>query len=366
MIVLVALSRRFRSFRLPWRTATTDPDPLVRPHLHFIPEPKAPVSRLKICLLIVMAVWAAASTSAAQESPARRTGANGEIVARAPCAPMRPYAAERLALQQAGAPAVDSVEYARLARLSVCERITYWSDGLRVVALLVRPPDTARSIPFVVFNHGSTAARGALPERVTAWQARLVDRGYAVLAPQYRGGGGGEGRDEFGGADVHDVLNVFPVAAALGYLDMRNAFMHGHSRGGTMTYLALKAGAPVRAAAASAAVADFAARSAFTPWVRDSVDRVLMPDFERREVEHYRERSAVHWPERLSVPLLIVHGTADDRVPPLSALELAMRLQRLGRRYELVMFAGGNHDLTAHRPEFERRLADWFDSHRVR
>jgi dipeptidyl aminopeptidase/acylaminoacyl peptidase len=294
-------------------------------------------------------------------------GEDGAIVARTSCAGMRPYAAERAAQAQgedAGGALPDSSEYTRLARLAVCERITYWSDGLRVVALLIRPSELGQHrYPLVVFNHGSTAARGALPERVVPWQARLVDRGYVVIAPQYRGGGGSEGRDEFGGADVHDVLNVFPMAATLGFVDMRNAFMHGHSRGGTMTYLALKAGAPVRAAVASAAVADFAARSAYTPWVRDSVDRVLMPDFDRREVEHYRERSAIHWPERLSVPLLIIHGTADDRVPPSSALELAAQLQRLGRRYELVMFAGGTHGLSAHRAELERRLVEWFRAH---
>jgi dipeptidyl aminopeptidase/acylaminoacyl peptidase len=328
------------------------------------------VARLTLSLIAVCLVGAA--PLAAQHEAVRPGGSDGEIVARTPCSPLRPFADERAAQAAAaarGGPAAelpDSAEYARLARGAVCERITYRSDGLRVVALLVRPVETGgRRFPLIVFNHGNTAARGALPERVLAWQARLVDRGYVVLAPQYRGGGGGEGRDEFGGADVADVLNVFPVAAALGYVDMRNAFMHGNSRGGAMTYLALKAGAPVRAAAVHSGVADFAARTRFNPAARDSVDRVLMPDFDRREAEHYRARSAVNWPERLTVPILIMHGTADDRVPPESALDLAARLQRLGRLYELVMFAGGTHDLTAHRAELERRVVAWFDAHRL-
>jgi dipeptidyl aminopeptidase/acylaminoacyl peptidase len=303
--------------------------------------------------------------------PAADRGADGGLVSRAACAPLRPYQAElaareAAASQQPGPPLPDSAEYGRLARGAACERLTYWSDGLRVVAILVRPAEVAgRRLPLVVFNHGSTAQRGALPERVLLWQARLVDRGYVVIAPQYRGGGGGEGRDEFGGADVADVLNVFPLASGLGYVDMRNAFMHGHSRGGTMTYLAIKAGAPVRAAAVTAGVADFAARTRFTPWVADSVDRVLMPDYERRAAEHYQARSAVNWAERLTVPLLIMHGTADDRVPAASALDLAERLQHLRLPYELVMLAGGNHDLTAHRGEVDARIAAWFDRHRL-
>ncbi|HYR09864.1 MAG TPA: prolyl oligopeptidase family serine peptidase [Longimicrobium sp.] len=303
---------------------------------------------------------------------AGQPGAAGTLIARVPCAPLRPYEAELAARQAAPArpplppPLPDSAEYGRLARGAACERLTYWSDGLRVVAILVRPAtvDGVR-LPLVVFNHGSTAERGALPERVLLWQARLVDRGYVVIAPQYRGGGGGEGRDEFGGADVADVLNVLPLAASLGFVDMRNAFMHGHSRGGMMTYLAVKAGAPVRAAAVTAGVADLAARTRFTPWVADSVDRVLMPDYDRRAAEHYHARSAVNWPERLTVPLLIMHGTADERVPASSALALAQRLQDLGLPYELVMLAGGTHDLTAHRTEMDARIVAWFDSHRL-
>lgn len=317
----------------------------------------------KTLLLYVAAAALACAPLAAQEA-----GADGALVTRAPCAPMRPYSAEREARASAPAAAAlpDSAEYSRLASVAVCERLTYLSDGLRVVAILIRPASVeGKQLPLVVFAHGSTAQRGALPERILEWQARLVDRGYVVIAPQYRGGGGSEGRDEFGGADVHDVLNVFPLAAGLGYVDMRNVFMHGHSRGGAMVYLALKAGAPLRAAAVTSGVADFAARTRFTPWVRDSVDRVLMPDFDRRQEEHYRERSAVNWPERLTVPLLIMHGTADDRVPPASALSLAERLQQLNRPYELVMMAGGNHDLSARRAEVEARIAAWFDAHRI-
>src|SRR4029453_3397699 len=43
----------------------------------------------------------------------------------------------------------------------------------------------------------------------------------------YRGNDGGEGREEYGGVDVRDVLNLIPLARALGYIDMHNVFMLG-------------------------------------------------------------------------------------------------------------------------------------------
>ena len=36
-----------------------------------------------------------------------------------------------------------------------------------------------------------------------------------VVASQYRGNAGGEGKEEFGGKDVNDVLNLLPLLESL-------------------------------------------------------------------------------------------------------------------------------------------------------
>jgi dipeptidyl aminopeptidase/acylaminoacyl peptidase len=60
------------------------------------------------------------------------------------------------------------------------------------------------------------------------------------------------------------------------------------------------------------------------------------------------------------VPLLILHGTADERVPAGEALRLAERLQALGKEYELVMYAGDTHGLPAHATDAQERVLRWF------
>ena len=52
------------------------------------------------------------------------------------------------------------------------------------------------------------------------------------------------------------------MAKVLGYIDVERMFMLGVSRGGTMTYLALKNKVPVKAAAVIAGPSDFASLAA--------------------------------------------------------------------------------------------------------
>lgn len=280
---------------------------------------------------------------------------DGTLLARTPCAPLQPYQQVEVLARATRRPAPPVAEYRRLEREVACERLVYASDGLRVVAILIRPARPgARRMPVLVYNHGGSAAEGALPEAVLLDQARWVADGFLYLAPQYRGGGGSEGTDEYGGADVHDVVNLFPLLRALPYADTTSVFLWGHSRGGAMTYLALKAGMPVRAAAVTAGVADATGR----------LRRVPQSDSARAAME--RDRSALAWPERLGAPLLLLHGDADSVVPVESSRRLAALLAGLGRPHELVIYPGGDHNLTGHGDDVRRRVLAWFRRHRAR
>jgi dipeptidyl aminopeptidase/acylaminoacyl peptidase len=239
-----------------------------------------------------------------------------------------------------------------------CRRITYASDGLGVVGFIVEPVTPGRH-PLVVVNRGGNLAFGALRTgdllEMTGWALE----GYVAVATQYRGVDGGEGREEFGGADVADVLNLAALARALPTVDASRTYMYGVSRGGMQTLLALKAGLQVRAAAIVGAPTDLAASLTHRPEMEE-VYRDLMPDYARRRDEHLRTRSAVHWPEALTAPLLILHGGADWRVWPGNALALASALQSRERPYGLVIYAGDDHPITANWPDARARIREWF------
>jgi len=80
--------------------------------------------------------------------------------------------------------------------------------------------------------------------------------GYVIVASQYRGNGGGEGKEEFGGKDVNDVLNLIPLLSNMPQADTARIGMFGWSRGSMMTYLALTKTTTIKAAVVGSGLTD--------------------------------------------------------------------------------------------------------------
>ncbi len=241
-----------------------------------------------------------------------------------------------------------------------CFKLQYLSDGLQVVGYLVQPKPISGKLPVVIYNRGGHREFGRITLGTMLELSSIAEAGFVVLASEYRGNAGGEGKEEAGGADVNDVLNLVPLAESLGYADTKNLFMYGFSRGGMMTYLALKRGLPARAAAVVAGPTDLLAEILTRPEMEANVYRELIPEYDRRKDRLLKDRSAYYWADKLKTPLLIQHGGADWRVSPTQSLKLAQRLQEWERPYELVIYAGDDHPLTRHQPESRQRIVNWF------
>jgi len=209
-----------------------------------------------------------------------------------------------------------------------CFKIKYLSDGLKVVGYIFKPKDGGSKYPVMIFNRGGNREYGKITEKRFRHISYLASNNYVVLASQYRGNDGGQGREEFGGKDVNDVLNLIPLAKSLPFANPDKIVMLGFSRGGMMTYLAIKKGAEIKAAAVVGGVTDL------IQWdqERESIgEKVLEQLISPHNREEYKKRSAYYWPERINIPILILHGEKDWRVRVTQAKKISKKLTELGK-----------------------------------
>ncbi len=245
-------------------------------------------------------------------------------------------------------------------------RIRYRSDGLIVTGMMVTPhhiPD--KGLPLLIFNRGGSGQYGMLTVlQILYLLAPLASMGYLVLASNYRGNDDGEGAEEFGGADVHDVVNLLELGKLLPAWDKQHCFMAGWSRGGMMTLLADKLGAKLDAIATVAGMTDCISTMHDHPDMRDLYARRIPFKDERELLDQLKARSAVYWAEQIHAPLLIQHGDADERIHLDQAQRLMTLLQQREHPHRSIIYGGGNHFLNAQRSDVLREIDNWFRYYR--
>src|SRR5215204_1094287 len=112
--------------------------------------------------------------------------------------------------------------------------IVYLSDGLKVNGF-ISAPKKAGKYPAIIYNRGGNRSIGALADnQLIRFFGETSSWGYVVVGSQYRGNMGSEGKEEFGGSDVNDVLNLIPLLSNIRQADTSRIGMFGWSRGGMM------------------------------------------------------------------------------------------------------------------------------------
>lgn len=242
------------------------------------------------------------------------------------------------------------------------EEFTYRSDELTVGAYLYRPVEPVESPrPVIVYNRGSFTRPAGFAGEILVMARRYALGGFLVVAPHYRGSNGWAGRDEMGGADLHDLFNLVPELARIAHADATKVFLAGESRGGMMTYAALRDGFPARAAAVWGAFSDLAPLLESGPQAKYAP--VIWPDLATRREEIIATRSAIRWAERIQAPLLILHGEADTDIPVDQAVKMDAELTRLGKVHALRVFPREGHRITGRAAERDAAVMAWFREH---
>jgi len=259
-------------------------------------------------------------------------------------------------------------------RLSNMEPVRYQArDGLEIRGYLTLPagrPD--KNLPLVVMPHGGPYARDEWG--YDAWVQYLASRGYAVLQPNFRGSTGfgrkfvESGTGQWGRGMQDDVDDGVKWLAARGTIDAKRVCIMGASYGGyAAEWAAIRNPELYRCAISFAGVSDVASQLKFSHksfsaerYFRDWRERVKgAKDFELDQISPLRQAA------RMTVPILIAHGTEDDTVPIKQSRRLHEALLKAGRAHEYVEYPGESHGFEdpKNSTDFLNRVGAFLDKH---
>lgn len=222
-------------------------------------------------------------------------------------------------------------------------RFFYESDDLKIEGYLSIPLhllEEAGPKPCLIYNHGGNRDYGAMNGSEALIWANFMDS--ICIGSNFRGCGMSEGEDSFGGEDVNDVICLIDLCEKCSFFDNRQINMLGASRGGMMTYEALRRDDRIHRAVVTGGMTD-----AFMTYEnRDDMKLVfeeLVGGTPETMPEEYEKRSAVRWADEINTPLLIIHAKGDVKVFYQEAENLVAELEKYGKEYVFLSYDDDLH-----------------------
>jgi dipeptidyl aminopeptidase/acylaminoacyl peptidase len=222
-------------------------------------------------------------------------------------------------------------------------------DGLEIHAVLTMPRGRpASALPLVVMPHGGPHMRDS--ETWDWWAQFLADRGYAVVQPNYRGSTGfGEaflkaGDGQWGLAMQDDLVDAVRHLAAEKLIDPARVCIVGGSYGGYAAIRAAQRDTGVyRCAVSFAGISDL---TRMLRYDRGFFGRDTANDYWKGQTPDLSAVSPLQGVDQVSIPVLLVHGRLDSRVPFDQSKLFAAALERAGKPHRYVLQPRGDHSLS--------------------
>jgi len=255
--------------------------------------------------------------------------------------------------------------------LGQSEVITWKSpDGNEVEGVLLKPVgyEPGRKYPMVVEVHGGPT--GAHSDRFNMSGQYWAGQGWAVLYPNPRGSSNyGEkftmaNIEDWGGGDYRDIMSGVDAVVARGVADPQHLAVMGWSYGGYMTCWIVSQTGRFKAAMMGAGLADLASMYGTTD-IPNYLGTFFKGPPSKETLALYAERSGITYADRVTTPLLILHGGSDERVPIGQPMEFYRALKDRGKTVQLVFYPREGHGLSEyyHQRDRLKRQYEWIASH---
>lgn len=250
------------------------------------------------------------------------------------------------------------------------ELVSYRSfDGLDVPAFLYLPASFERGkpIPFLIQFHGGPEEqfRPAFHRNIQYF----LSRGFGVLAPNVRGSSGygteymqmDNYKSRMG--SVRDGIAAAEWLVAQGYATKGRIGVYGASYGGYMVMAVITEAPDLWGAAVSqVGIVNF---QSFLEGTKDYRRALRESEYgPLDDPEFLKSISPIYKVDRITAPLMLVHGLNDPRVPIGEALQIAVALKRRGVDVEQLYFPDEGHGVAKeeNRVLYYEALAKFFET----
>ena len=248
-----------------------------------------------------------------------------------------------------------------------CEFFTVTTpEGLSINAYMLKPAgfNPSGSYPVIMTQYSGPGSQKVLDSWSIDWQQYAAMQGYIVICADGRGTGG-RGRAwetvvyrNLGHYETIDQQAVAAWAASQPYVKAKSIGICGWSYGGYETLMCVSTpSTPFAAAVAIAPVTDwryydtiYAERYMLTP---------------QENEDGYRVSAPLNSVKNLTVPLLMMHGTADDNVHFMNTVQYTSALKSAGKWCDMFIYPNMNHSINGcgARLSVYSRMLDYFNAH---
>ncbi|MCO4795410.1 MAG: S9 family peptidase [Bacteriovoracaceae bacterium] len=252
------------------------------------------------------------------------------------------------------------VQWYKNQKVTEIKQFYYISDGHRIKGYVLLPKSKKlQKYPTLIHLRGGWGSFKKPSLYLFRWLNKFIEKGYVVFSSDLRGANGDDKHlDEFGGKDFQDVEKLFEIAKDFDFVDSSDLHtISWGSRGGVMSYLALKSKLKYKSSVIINGASDLylleKTRPAgfFSSISKDGKDNA------------YKSRSGIFWAEKIEKPVLIIHGGKNKNTSVEHAKTMAKRLRELNKKFKLKIYDTIGHDLSG--ADHVEQSLNWFSKHKL-
>ena len=221
----------------------------------------------------------------------------------------------------------------------------------------------------IVYVHGGPKSQTV--DSFNRFIQHIVNQGYMVIAPNYRGSTG-YGKDfedanlfDMGGGDLQDVLAAADWIKQTGFVDPKKIALMGGSYGGYLTMMGVTKAPEVWAAGVPIVpfVNYFTEIENEDPVLRE-MDLATMGDPVKNKAL-YEDRSPIFFVDKIKAPLLLLAGGNDPRCPKSETLQVVDAVKKQGGKADYKIYDNEGHGFARVENQIDayKRVSDFLKAH---